>query len=85
MKQSAIILSGGKATRFGRDKGLFKVFEKPLVSYIVERVTPLVDEIIIVCTRNQQQEYSRCFQKQDLKFPFNLKKPKALLHHGCFS
>lgn len=52
LKISAIILSGGRATRMGGvDKGLVELQNKPLVKYVITRLTPQVDEIIINANR----------------------------------
>lgn len=49
---SAIILSGGRATRMkGLDKGLVLLQNKPLIQHVIERLTPQVDEIIINANR----------------------------------
>lgn len=49
---TAIILSGGRATRMGGvDKGLVVFQQKPLVQHVIERLTPQVDEIIINANR----------------------------------
>jgi len=48
MKISAIILAGGRATRMnGLDKGLVCLQKKPLVQYVIERITPQVDEVLL--------------------------------------
>ena len=53
---SAIILSGGRATRMnGADKGLVKLLEKPLLQHVIERLTPQVDEILINANREIAQ------------------------------
>ena len=52
MPISAIILSGGQATRMnGADKGLVPLLEKPLIQYVIERLKPQVDEILINANR----------------------------------
>ena len=48
MKKSAIILVGGSSERFGQDKGLLKLINKPLIVHIVDRVSIVVDEILVV-------------------------------------
>jgi molybdopterin-guanine dinucleotide biosynthesis protein A len=49
---TAIILSGGRATRMnGVDKGLVLLQNKPLVEYIIERLKPQADEILINANR----------------------------------
>lgn len=52
MPISAIILSGGRATRMGGvDKGLVTLQNKPLIQHVVERLKPQVDEIFINANR----------------------------------
>lgn len=53
---SAIILSGGRATRMGGcDKGLVLLHQKPLVSYVIERLQPQVSELMINANREINQ------------------------------
>ncbi len=54
MSKSAIILSGGSSKRFGRDKGLVELLGKPLILHVLDRVAPLVDEVIIVLSSEVQ-------------------------------
>lgn len=52
MPISAIILSGGRATRMnGLDKGLVLLQSKPLIQHVINRLTPQVDEILINANR----------------------------------
>lgn len=52
MPVSAIILSGGRATRMnGADKGLVKLKNRPLISHVIKRLKPQVDEILINANR----------------------------------
>jgi molybdopterin-guanine dinucleotide biosynthesis protein A len=46
--RTAIVLAGGKSSRIGVDKGLVILNNKPLVAYVVERLEPVVDEVILV-------------------------------------
>jgi molybdenum cofactor guanylyltransferase len=56
MTISAIILSGGRATRMnGVDKGLALLHQKPLIQHVIDRLTPQVDEIIINANRKIAQ------------------------------
>jgi molybdopterin-guanine dinucleotide biosynthesis protein A len=49
---SAIILAGGKATRMGGlDKGQMLFQQKPLITHVIARLIPQVDEIIINANR----------------------------------
>ncbi len=52
MAISAIILAGGKATRMGgQNKGLVKFQQQPLITHVIKRLKPQVDEIIINANR----------------------------------
>lgn len=56
MPISAIILSGGRATRMnGADKGLVPLQQKPLIQHVITRLAPQVDEILI----NANREFSQ--------------------------
>jgi molybdopterin-guanine dinucleotide biosynthesis protein A len=49
---TAIILSGGRATRMcGLEKGLVLLHNKTLVAHVIDRLTPQVDEILINANR----------------------------------
>jgi len=52
MSVSAIILSGGRATRMGGiDKGLVPLHNKPLIAHVIDRIQPQVDEVFINANR----------------------------------
>ena len=52
MKISAVILSGGRATRMNCvDKGLVTLQQKPLIAHVIARLQPQVDEILINANR----------------------------------
>ena len=56
MRISAIILAGGRATRMnGVDKGLVTLKNKPLVTHVIARLRPQVDEIFINANREIAQ------------------------------
>ena len=50
---AAIVLAGGRSTRFGRDKASEPLLGKPLLQHVVDRVAPLVSELIIVRAPDQ--------------------------------
>ena len=53
---SAIILSGGRATRMsGVDKGLISLQNKPLIQHVISRLQLQVDEILINANREIAQ------------------------------
>lgn len=51
----AVILAGGLARRMGgQDKGLVPLAGKPMISYALDTILPLVSECVINANRNQQ-------------------------------
>jgi molybdopterin-guanine dinucleotide biosynthesis protein A len=53
---TAAILAGGAARRLGgRDKGLESLRQRPLIAYVIERIRPQVDEMMIVANRNAHE------------------------------
>lgn len=50
---SAVILAGGEGHRMGgRDKGLLPLAGKPLIQWVMERIAPQADEILISANRH---------------------------------
>ncbi len=47
-KLTGIILAGGKSRRMGKDKGFIKIHDKTFVEHIIEALSPLVHEILII-------------------------------------
>ena len=59
MEVSAIILAGGLGTRMGGvDKGLLPLQNRALISHVIDRLTPQVNEVIINANRSLQQYQS---------------------------
>jgi molybdenum cofactor guanylyltransferase len=50
----AIILAGGRSSRFGRDKASEPLLGRTLLQHAVDRVAPLVQELIVVRAAGQQ-------------------------------
>lgn len=67
--RSGIILAGGKSSRMGRerDKGLMKFGNKLLISYVMDILSPHVDEIIISLSKKMSYRYS-IMMKTDVTF-----------------
>ena len=53
--RSAIILAGGKSTRMGEDKGLKKLDGRALIKHVIDRVSPHVDEVLLVLGSEEQK------------------------------
>jgi molybdenum cofactor guanylyltransferase len=52
---TAAILAGGAGRRLsGRDKGLESLGGRPLIAYVIERIRPQVERVIIVANRNAE-------------------------------
>lgn len=65
MTNSAVILAGGYSRRFGSDKGLVDLAGKPLVLHVIDRVSELVDEILlIVSSENQKKNFEPILQNK---------------------
>jgi molybdopterin-guanine dinucleotide biosynthesis protein A len=57
---SAIILAGGSSSRFGQDKGLLHLANKPLIEHVLAKVKDIVDErIVVVSSDSQSKNYSQ--------------------------
>lgn len=52
---TGIILSGGKSSRMGREKGFCKFKGQPLVEYAIDALTPFCNSIIIVANNKQYE------------------------------
>jgi len=48
VERSAIVLAGGFSSRFGHDKGVLELADKPLIRHITDAIDPLVDEVVVV-------------------------------------
>jgi molybdopterin-guanine dinucleotide biosynthesis protein A len=56
MKITAVVLAGGRAQRMGgSDKGLLPLGGRPLIAWVLERVAPQVDQIMISANRNLEK------------------------------
>ncbi|WP_336023772.1 molybdenum cofactor guanylyltransferase [Halobellus salinisoli] len=52
--RAALILAGGRSTRFGdRDKAVAELAGTPMIRRVVDRLAPVVDEVVINCRRDQ--------------------------------
>jgi len=50
---TGVVLAGGRATRWdGRDKGLIQVSGRPMISHVLDALTPQVGQVIINANRN---------------------------------
>jgi molybdopterin-guanine dinucleotide biosynthesis protein A len=54
LDRSAIVLAGGFSSRFGQDKGVLELADKPLIKHVVDAVSSVVDETIIVANSQER-------------------------------
>lgn len=52
-RYAALIMAGGKSTRLGRDKASETLLGRPLLQHVIDRVSRVVDEIVVVKARGQ--------------------------------
>jgi len=57
LSTGGIILAGGKSSRFGTDKGLALFRGKPLISWSLNALVPLVDEILIISSNREYEKF----------------------------
>jgi molybdopterin-guanine dinucleotide biosynthesis protein A len=74
---SAIILAGGDARRFQeqnlpwQDKAVAEINKKPLLVYVIEKLSTVVDQIIVsVNDANRQAKHSKVIEKYDFNVKF---------------
>ncbi|HLN88788.1 MAG TPA: molybdenum cofactor guanylyltransferase, partial [Candidatus Binatia bacterium] len=84
-KRAAIILAGGKATRFQtaqgtwQDKALAEIDGKPLLVHAIENMHGVVDEIIVVVNENK----TRISQYHDVLQKFHDEKARIVTDLKC--
>lgn len=54
MGRTAIILAGGHSKRFGSDKGLIKLVDKPLILHVIDRIQNIIDDVVVCVKSNTQ-------------------------------
>lgn len=54
---SAIILSGGKSTRMGKDKGMLQYKGKPFLQWLIDTVNPLAQETMIISNHAEHHQF----------------------------
>ncbi|MGQ9544231.1 MAG: molybdenum cofactor guanylyltransferase [Candidatus Bathycorpusculaceae bacterium] len=60
MEKSAIILAGGFSSRFGQDKGLLLLANKPLIKHILDAISEVVEEkLLVVSSKFQAESYAK--------------------------
>lgn len=82
---SAIVLDGGFSTRFGQNKALLQLGTKPLILHVLDRVSNVVDErIVVVNTEEQKNQLQRIVKNKAETFldEYNTQTPLAGAYTG---
>ena len=45
---AAIVLAGGRSSRFGRDKLVEPIAGRPMLDHVIDRLRPMVADIVVV-------------------------------------
>lgn len=64
MDRSAIVLAGGSSSRFGQDKGLLNLADKPLIKHVLDAIENLVnDKVVVVSSEVQAKDYEKVLNR----------------------
>ncbi len=80
MVSSAVVLSGGNSKRFGKDKALLELSGRPLILHVLDRITGVTEEIIVVAgSQSQLDQYSKFLPStvKVVKDSYNIQSPLA--------
>jgi len=66
--RSAIVLAGGFSKRFGQDKGILALAHKPLLKHVIDGVSPVVDETIVVTNSKERAKKYAKIAPTDVQF-----------------
>jgi molybdopterin-guanine dinucleotide biosynthesis protein A len=65
LQRSAVILAGGYSRRLGRDKGLVMLAGKPLIIHVIDRISKVVGEVVVVVSSEiQKKNFEATLQKK---------------------
>jgi len=63
LDKSAVVLAGGFSKRFGQDKGLIPLSNKPLIRHVLDAIDGIVDErIVVVSSKVQAKKFLQTFE-----------------------
>lgn len=67
MSLHAYILAGGKSSRMGEEKGMMLFREKPLIQYVIENISEVVETIFIVTSNTVYTQFQLPLIEDHLK------------------
>ncbi|MFC1506960.1 molybdenum cofactor guanylyltransferase [Thermoproteota archaeon] len=65
--RGAIILAGGSSIRFGRNKALVRLKDKPLIEYIIDQSRKITDLIVVTISKNDSIEEFQNILPRDIE------------------
>jgi molybdopterin-guanine dinucleotide biosynthesis protein A len=68
VERSAIVLAGGFSSRFGQDKGVLELANKPLIKHVVDAVSPVVNETVVVTNSQERVTKYAKITRSDVRF-----------------
>jgi molybdopterin-guanine dinucleotide biosynthesis protein A len=79
LDRSAIILGGGSSSRFGEDKGVLKLDNKPLLNHVVDAVKGIVSEVIVVTSSKERANLYVKMVSFNVRFVIDICEPRGPL------
>jgi molybdopterin-guanine dinucleotide biosynthesis protein A len=79
LDKSVIILAVETLSKFGEDKGLFSLDNKPLLKHVVDAVKGIAEEVIVVTTSKERAESYSKFVSPKVRFVCDADESKGLL------
>jgi molybdopterin-guanine dinucleotide biosynthesis protein A len=77
--RSAIVLAGGYSRRFGQDKGILALAHKPLLKYVIDAVSPVMDETIVVTNSKERAAKYAKIATTEVQFVIDVCKSRSPL------
>ncbi|QLG64184.1 molybdenum cofactor guanylyltransferase [Halorarum salinum] len=69
MTRSLVVLAGGRSTRFGAtDKALADVAGRPMLAWSLDRLEPVVDDLVVNCRANQRRSLAAALGDRPVRF-----------------
>jgi molybdopterin-guanine dinucleotide biosynthesis protein A len=68
VERSAIVLAGGFSSRFGQDKGVLELANKPLIKHVVDAVSSVVNETVVVTNSQERVAKYAKITRSDVRF-----------------
>ncbi len=79
LDRSAVILAGDSSAKFEGDRGISELNGKPLISHVVNAVSSLVDEVIVVASSQRRADLYAKVLSSDVIFVVNDYESKGTL------